>query len=248
MKFYLDEIIYTKISGNYNYSKIEISANYYIWPHWSWVCLITTRCGNTIPPAWHTMFGGRSPACSQSCKIVRLPASRIGFVSAAWVYKWKTKQWSYHFCHFKCRFHWLILTVHTLGECIALWGKCERVEWCTSASQYYYLAYILFFPASNIRFHRQIICLWNWRQEIPEEVANFQMHAGVHGGVQLGHVFTLAAFNLVHIYMSLLWMVVTAAGNKISNTWRVTSFWWEFTMPMLEWAVIVLFTAVSSSV
>ena len=33
---------------------------------------------------------------------------------------------------------------------------------------------------------------------MPEEVARFQKHAGVHEGVQLGNVFILAA--LVHIY------------------------------------------------
>ena len=42
------------------------------------------------------MFEGRSPACSQSCKIVRLPPSGIGSDSAICVYTWKAKQRSHH--------------------------------------------------------------------------------------------------------------------------------------------------------
>ena len=44
------------------------------------------------------------------------------------------------------------------------------------------------------------------------------MHAGVHGGIQLGHVFILAALGCHY-----RGMVATAAGNKDSKTWRVTS-------------------------
>ena len=41
---------------------------------------------------------------------------------------------------------------------------------------------------------------------MPGEVARFQMHASVHGGVQLGHVFIWAA--LVQIYT-----VITVNGS-----------------------------------
>ena len=43
------------------------------------------------------MFGGRSPACSQSCKIVKLPPSGMGIRSAICDCKWRTKQWSHSF-------------------------------------------------------------------------------------------------------------------------------------------------------
>ena len=42
------------------------------------------------------MFGGRSPACSQSCKIVKLPPSGMGVCSAICDCKWRTKQWGHN--------------------------------------------------------------------------------------------------------------------------------------------------------
>ena len=57
------------------------------WPHWNQVPYAAVFLVQIIAPecdyiVWHTLFGGRSPACSQSCKIVRLPPSGMGSDSA----------------------------------------------------------------------------------------------------------------------------------------------------------------------
>ena len=51
-------------------------------------------CSSQLRSHWRftfTVFGGRSPACSQCFNIVRLPPSAIGFDSAICVCKWKAK-------------------------------------------------------------------------------------------------------------------------------------------------------------
>ena len=53
-------------------------------------------CNNWFLTAKCTMFGGRSPACSQSCKIVKLPPSGMGVCSATCDCKWRTKQWGHN--------------------------------------------------------------------------------------------------------------------------------------------------------
>ena len=68
-----------------------------------WLQMYGTTTGNTVPVCniWFpivlfTMFGGRSPACSHICKIVKLPPSGIGSCSAICDCKWRTKEWSHN--------------------------------------------------------------------------------------------------------------------------------------------------------
>ena len=49
-----------------------------------------------------------------------------------------------------------------------------------------------------------------------EEAIGFQMYTGVHGRVQLGHVFVLAA----SYTLSVITVNGTAAGSRSPNIWR----------------------------
>ena len=76
-----------KLGGGSSY----ISGSVLLLEHVNSLCI-----KNLLTTVWCTLFGGRSPACSQTCKIVRLPPSDIGPSSAMWVYKRRKKQWSHN--------------------------------------------------------------------------------------------------------------------------------------------------------
>ena len=95
-------------------------------------------CNNWFPTTRYTLFGGRSPACSQSFKIVRLPPSGMGVCSAICVYKWRTKQWSHN--------------MHLLKSTPMLTSICSRLSKV--------LYFLLHKQPGHLSYHSQHQMLW----------------------------------------------------------------------------------------
>ena len=73
----LDITTFAEIVANWGRGSSYISGSVLLLEHVNSLCI-----KNLLTTVWCTLFGGRSPACSQTCKIVRLPPSDIGPSSA----------------------------------------------------------------------------------------------------------------------------------------------------------------------
>ena len=122
----------------------------HIWPHSSWIPYCWEHCTwlwSQIPTVWRTMFEGRSPACSQSCKIVRLPPSGIGSDSAICVCTWKAKQRSHdHLTHSHPCFYLIIADSSRIVSNLMRRMNCTRRYRMHSDNIVYYMVLPSFIP------------------------------------------------------------------------------------------------------